>query len=139
MFTYGVIAVLPGWSGICFSLSTKPCGQVHLCLYTGGLATIALALSYWLIDVQGRKRFTYPFVVFGANAITAYVLSGFIPSLYGDDKNWRFVNLSNIFCALFFAGKRLVGKRHIYSYYIMAGDVDIVSSKNNYQNIINEI
>jgi len=48
-------------------------------LYTGGLATIILALSYWIIDVQQYTRFTKPFVVYGVNAITVFFLSGLLP------------------------------------------------------------
>ncbi len=48
-------------------------------LYAGGLATAGLTMAYWLIDVQGRKRYIKPFVVFGANAITVYVVSGMLP------------------------------------------------------------
>jgi predicted acyltransferase len=50
-------------------------------LYTGGLATLGLALSYWLIDVQGYKKGTTPFVVYGVNAITVFFLSGLIPRI----------------------------------------------------------
>ena len=42
-------------------------------LFTGGLATITLAVLFWLIDVRGYKQLTLPFVVFGLNAITVYV------------------------------------------------------------------
>jgi predicted acyltransferase len=42
-------------------------------LYTGGLATAGLSVSYWLIDVHHRKNYITPFVAYGANAITAYV------------------------------------------------------------------
>ena len=83
MFTYGVIAVALGLVWDLFFPINKALWTSSFVLYTGGLATIALALSYWLIDVQGRKKFTYPFVVFGVNAITAYVLSGFIPHYMG--------------------------------------------------------
>lgn len=48
-------------------------------LYTGGLATITLSLSYWIIDIQKYNRFTKPFVVYGVNAITVFFLSGLIP------------------------------------------------------------
>lgn len=48
-------------------------------LYTGGLATVTLSLSYWIIDVQKYNRFTKPFVVYGVNAITVFFLSGLIP------------------------------------------------------------
>jgi predicted acyltransferase len=79
LFTYGAIAVIAGlfW-GLFFPIN-KALWTSPFVLYTGGLATIGLAMCFWLIDVQGYKRFTYPFVVFGTNAITAYVLSGFIP------------------------------------------------------------
>lgn len=50
-------------------------------LYTGGLATLILTLSYWIIDVQGYKRFTTPFVVYGINAITVFFVSGLLPRL----------------------------------------------------------
>ncbi|WP_228098867.1 acyltransferase family protein [Pedobacter sp. MC2016-24] len=50
-------------------------------LYTGGLATIILALSYWIIDIQKYNRFTKPFVVYGVNAITVFFLSGLIPRI----------------------------------------------------------
>ncbi|WP_316790598.1 acyltransferase family protein [Pedobacter frigoris] len=48
-------------------------------LYTGGLATVVLALCYWIIDIQQYNRFTKPFVVYGVNAITVFFLSGLIP------------------------------------------------------------
>ncbi|MGN8067354.1 acyltransferase family protein [Mucilaginibacter sp. SG564] len=83
MFTYGVIAVVLGLIWDLFFPINKALWTSSFVLYTGGLATIALAMCYWLIDVQGRKRFTYFFVVFGANAITAYVLSGYIPHYMG--------------------------------------------------------
>jgi len=42
-------------------------------LYTRGLATAGLAITYWLIDVHHRKKYITPFVAYGSNAITAYV------------------------------------------------------------------
>jgi predicted acyltransferase len=46
-------------------------------LWTGGLAMHFLAMCYWLIDVCGRRRWAWPFVVFGSNAIFVYVASSF--------------------------------------------------------------
>ncbi|RWY48596.1 acyltransferase family protein [Mucilaginibacter gilvus] len=82
MFTYGIVAVLLALVWDLFFPINKALWTSSFVLYTGGLATIGLALCFWLIDVQGQKRFTYPFVVFGTNAIAAYVLSGFIPHYY---------------------------------------------------------
>jgi len=48
-------------------------------LYAGGWAMVGLAACYWLIDVQGYRRWTTPLVAFGVNAITVFFLSGIIP------------------------------------------------------------
>ncbi|QJD95865.1 DUF5009 domain-containing protein [Mucilaginibacter robiniae] len=47
-------------------------------LFTGGLAMWSLTLCYWLIDIQGYRRFTKPMVVYGVNAILVYVSSELI-------------------------------------------------------------
>lgn len=45
-------------------------------LYTGGLASMSLAFFYQLIDVFKYKKWAQIGLIFGANAITAYVLAG---------------------------------------------------------------
>lgn len=47
-------------------------------LHTAGLAAMALAFFIWLVDVQGKKKWTYMGVVFGSNAVVAYVLHGIL-------------------------------------------------------------
>ncbi|HTI57627.1 DUF5009 domain-containing protein [Mucilaginibacter sp.] len=79
MFTYGAISVVIALIWDLFFPINKALWTSSFVLYAGGLATIGLSLSYWLIDVQGYKRFTWFFVVFGANAITAYVMADFVP------------------------------------------------------------
>ncbi|MBB5064864.1 acyltransferase family protein [Granulicella mallensis] len=50
-------------------------------LYAGGLSILLLAVAYYLIEVrQLRGRWTYPLLVFGTNAITAYVISELLSS-----------------------------------------------------------
>lgn len=44
-------------------------------LFTAGLAAHLLALCYYLIDIKGYRRWSQPFVIFGSNALAAYVLS----------------------------------------------------------------
>ena len=44
-------------------------------VFTAGAALISLGLCYWLIDLNGYRRWATPFVVFGTNAILAYALS----------------------------------------------------------------
>jgi predicted acyltransferase len=45
-------------------------------VFTAGMACHFLAMCYWLIDVKGYKWWTKPFVIYGMNAIAAFVLSG---------------------------------------------------------------
>ncbi|WP_251046993.1 acyltransferase family protein [Hymenobacter sp. ISL-91] len=53
-------------------------------LYTGGLATAALALLYWLCDAQGRRGWWTRFgQVYGVNAITVFFLSGIVAKTLG--------------------------------------------------------
>lgn len=79
MFTYGVLAVVAGLIWDLFFPINKALWTSSFVLFAGGWATIALAFSYWIIDVQGHTHFTKFFLPFGANAITAYVLSDFVP------------------------------------------------------------
>jgi predicted acyltransferase len=47
-------------------------------LVAGGLSLLLLALFYWVIDVKGYRRWSFPFVVIGMNAITIYFLQAFV-------------------------------------------------------------
>lgn len=44
-------------------------------LLTAGLALLALAACYWLIEIQGYRRWATPVVIFGVNALALYFLS----------------------------------------------------------------
>ncbi len=59
-------------------------------LYTGGLATAGLSISYWLIDVHNRKKYIMPFVAYGSNAITAYIAADVVLAVLA----WIHVNLN---------------------------------------------
>jgi len=43
-------------------------------LFSGGWVVLFLAAYYYVIDVKGYKKWTYPFLVVGANSIAMYVL-----------------------------------------------------------------
>ncbi|WP_199120586.1 acyltransferase family protein [Pedobacter sp. ASV28] len=81
LFSIGTLTVIAGllWD-LQFPIN-KSLWTSSYVLYTGGLATIILALSYWIIDVNHYNRFTKPFVVYGVNAITVFFLSGLTPRL----------------------------------------------------------
>ena len=79
LFTVGLLAT---GAGLLWDLEfpiNKSLWTSSFVLYTGGLATLVLALCYWLIDVHQQKKFTTPFVVYGMNAITVFFLSGLLP------------------------------------------------------------
>jgi predicted acyltransferase len=44
-------------------------------LYAGGWSLLLLAVFWFMVQVRGYKRGTWPLLVFGMNAITAYVIS----------------------------------------------------------------
>jgi predicted acyltransferase len=45
-------------------------------VFTGGMASVTLATCLWVIDVQGVRRWTFPFVVYGTNPMLAFLGSG---------------------------------------------------------------
>jgi predicted acyltransferase len=46
-----------------------------MALWAAGWSFLLLALFYLLIDVAGWRRWAFPFIVYGANAITIYVVT----------------------------------------------------------------
>ncbi|MCQ2174195.1 MAG: heparan-alpha-glucosaminide N-acetyltransferase domain-containing protein [Bacteroidales bacterium] len=63
----------------------KPLWSSSFALFTCGLATLAWFILYYLIDIFGFKAVARPFVVFGTNALFAYVLSELLVV-----SNWSF-------------------------------------------------
>ncbi|MFC5861326.1 acyltransferase family protein [Acidicapsa dinghuensis] len=50
-------------------------------LIAGGISLAILALFYWMIEVRGWKgKWTWPWLVFGSNAIAAYMISELLGS-----------------------------------------------------------
>jgi predicted acyltransferase len=64
-------------------------------LYTSGLATMTLAACIWLVDIQGHRKFTFPFVVFGTNAIAAYALHSLLSAPISPVKDLFYNGLVN--------------------------------------------
>ncbi len=44
--------------------------------FCAGMAAVGIATNMWVIDVQGVKRWTKPFVIYGLNPMVAFVGSG---------------------------------------------------------------
>lgn len=81
LYTAGLLSLIAGmvW-GLQFPIN-KSLWTSSFVLYTGGWAILLFSMCYWLIDIQGFRKFTTPFVVFGVNAITVFFLSGLIPRI----------------------------------------------------------
>jgi len=50
-------------------------------VFTAGAALLALAACFWLVEIRRWRRWATPFVIFGTNAIAAFVLSTFVARL----------------------------------------------------------
>jgi len=47
-------------------------------VYTAGVAMISLGACYWLVDIEGIRRWSTPFVIYGTNPIIAYFGSSLV-------------------------------------------------------------
>jgi predicted acyltransferase len=52
-------------------------------IFTAGFALVCLAACYWILDVNQWRRWATPFLVFGMNAIAAYVFAGIVAHWIG--------------------------------------------------------
>ena len=75
----GVIGVVTGQIfNIWFPINKKLWTSSYV-LFTAGLALLCLALCYWILDIKQRRNYwTKPFLIFGMNAIAAYVFAELI-------------------------------------------------------------
>jgi predicted acyltransferase len=83
MFVAGNILLLLGaildiWMPINKSLWTS-----SYSVFMAGWALVCLAMFYWLIDVRGYSKWATPFIIYGMNAITVFVLSGLVGKSIG--------------------------------------------------------
>ncbi len=81
MLAAGVLGIVLGllW-GHWFPINKKLWTSSFV-LFAAGWSLIALALCYWAVDIKNwKKGWTYVWLVFGMNAITAYVFSELLAS-----------------------------------------------------------
>ena len=82
MLAFGVACVIAGQLWAIWFPINKKLWTSSFVLFTAGCALICLAVCYWVSDVKlHRGVWTKPFVIFGTNAIAAYVLADLISSL----------------------------------------------------------
>ena len=81
MFTAGWIAILAGLAWGWVLPINKNLWTSSYVLFTAGAALEGLAFCYWLIDVRGIRRWAWPGIVYGLNAITVFVASGLLTKI----------------------------------------------------------
>jgi predicted acyltransferase len=83
MFFFGIVLVAFGWAWHSWFPINKALWTSSYVVFTAGLALCFLGFCYWLIDIQGYKLWTKPFVIFGVNALALFVGSGIMARLLG--------------------------------------------------------
>jgi predicted acyltransferase len=81
LFAAGIILVLGGLVADLFFPINKPLWSSSYVLYSAGICTLGLTITYWFVDIKKRGKNLWPFFVFGTNAITAYILSEIMPRM----------------------------------------------------------
>ena len=75
LFYAGGMTLLLGWVWSHIFPINKSLWTSSYVLLSAGIACLVLSAIFWLVDIEGYRGWTVPFLVFGTNAITAYWLS----------------------------------------------------------------
>ncbi len=81
LFLTGSLAILAGQFWDLFFPINKPLWSSSYVLYTSGICSLGFAMTYWWVDLEKRGKGLWLFLVFGKNAISAYVLSEIFPTI----------------------------------------------------------
>jgi predicted acyltransferase len=77
----GLAATVVGFAwGLAFPIN-KSLWTSSYALFMAGLAALALAACYWIVEVRGWRGWTGPFVVLGLTALPLFFLSSFVARL----------------------------------------------------------
>ncbi|MGB4991001.1 MAG: heparan-alpha-glucosaminide N-acetyltransferase domain-containing protein [Pyrinomonadaceae bacterium] len=77
LFFFGLVLLALGLIWNSYFPMNKSLWTSSYVLATTGLALLVLATCYWLIDIQGYRRWAKPFEIFGVNALALFVFTGF--------------------------------------------------------------
>jgi predicted acyltransferase len=79
----GIVLTLSGlWLHRFFPINKQLWTSTYV-LFSAGAALLVLCLCFVLVDCLRIKRWAYPFLVFGTNAITVYIGSSFMAKILG--------------------------------------------------------
>ena len=81
LFLAGCCCVLIGWLWAFVFPINKALWSSSYVFWTTGWALLMFSFCYWLIDIKGYKAWANPFLIFGMNAMLAYVLHVFFLKL----------------------------------------------------------
>ncbi|NLN94512.1 MAG: DUF5009 domain-containing protein [Candidatus Hydrogenedens sp.] len=79
LFALGLACLLGGWLWSFHFPIIKHIWTSSMVLWAGGLSYLLLAVFYLVMDIWGYRRWAYPFMIIGANAIAAYMAGQVIP------------------------------------------------------------
>jgi predicted acyltransferase len=85
LFVFGFLCFLAGYIWGFFFPFIKQVWTSTYVLVTGGIAFMTLAALLWYTDIKGSRKGTYVNMVFGTNAIVAYVLHVAVEKLLDHD------------------------------------------------------
>ena len=81
LFFIGALLILSGLAWDMVFPINKALWTSSYVLFCAGIAMQFLAACYWLIDVQGIKKWSTPFIYYGMNAIFVFVASGILAKI----------------------------------------------------------
>lgn len=76
LFFFGLVLLALGLIWHSYFPMNKALWTSSYVVSTSGIALLVFTACYWLIDTQGYKRWAWPFIVFGVNALPLFVFSG---------------------------------------------------------------
>lgn len=80
---FGVTLLAVGWIWNFFFPFNKALWTSSYTVVTAGFALCFLGFCYWLVDIQGYKKWAKPFIIFGVNALALYIFSGLFARILG--------------------------------------------------------
>ena len=83
LFMAGAAGVIVGWAWNFWFPVNKALWTSSFVVLTAGMALQLLAVCYWLFDLKGYRRWATPFLIFGANALAVFFLTGIFARCLG--------------------------------------------------------
>ncbi|MCH7886700.1 MAG: DUF1624 domain-containing protein [Candidatus Marinimicrobia bacterium] len=77
----GNLGLFAGWTFDTWFPMNKSIWTSSYVIYTSGMALIFLGICYHTIEVLNWRKWTKPFVLYGLNSISVFMLSGFVARL----------------------------------------------------------